>query len=134
MLPCEPGGLDLTQFGLKTKDELKPDISVYLAQTETSPAVKADRDILKISKMPDLVIEILSPLQSVNALLRKFDAFFSLGVKSCWLVIPALEEARVFSAPLDYKIFDVQRDTEVTDTIMDIRLPIAKFFQRKLYF
>jgi Uma2 family endonuclease len=84
--------------------------------------------------MPDLAIEILSPTQSVNALLRKFDAFFALGIKSCWLVMPSLEEVRVFSKPRYYKIFDVQRDTEVIDEIMDIRQPIQKIFKRKLYF
>lgn len=134
-LSLDPAGLDLTQFGLKSKDELKPDVCVYRIETETAAPVarRADRDVLKVSKMPDLVIEVLSPTQSVNALLRKFDAFFSLGVRSCWLVMPALEEVRVFSAPSAYKIFDVQRDREVWDEMMEIRLAVGKIFQRRLY-
>ncbi len=126
----------LSQFGLKTKDELKPDVCVYVILPEheqTKKIERADTDIIKVSKMPDLAIEILSPSQSVNVLLRKFDAFFSLGIKSCWLVMPSLEEARVFSKPGSYKIFDVQRDSELIDEIMDIRLPVDKIFQKRLY-
>jgi len=136
-LSLDASQVDLTQFGLKTKDELKPDVCVYIILPEheqTKIIEKADIDIIKVSKMPDLAIEVLSPSQSVNALLRKFDAFFALGIKSCWLVMPSLEEVRVFSKPRYYKIFDVQRDTEVIDEIIDIRQPIKKIFKRKLYF
>jgi len=136
-LSLEASLIDLTQFGLKIKDELKPDISVYIVspEYEQAPAVeKTDADIIKVSKMPDLAIEVLSPTQPVNALLRKFDAFFALGIKSCWLVMPALEEVRVFSKPRHYKIFDSQRDSEVIDEIMEIRQPIHQIFKRKLYF
>jgi Uma2 family endonuclease len=136
-LSLDASQINLTQFGLKIKDELKPDVCVYLVSPEheqTERIEKADTDIVKVSKMPDLAIEVLSPTQSVNALLRKFDALFALGVKSCWLVMPALEEVRVFSKPRSYKIFDVQRDTEVIDEIMDIQQPIQNIFKRKLYF
>ncbi|RKZ71066.1 MAG: hypothetical protein DRR19_32865 [Candidatus Parabeggiatoa sp. nov. 1] len=136
-LSLDASQIDLSQFGLKVKDELKPDVCVYIVLPEheqTKTVEKADTDIVKVSKMPDLAIEVLSPTQSVNALLRKFDAFFALGVKSCWLVMLALEEVRVFSKPRSYKIFDVQRDTEVIDEIMAIRQPIQKIFKRKLCF
>ena len=132
-LSLDTSQIDLSQFGLK--NELKPDICVYPISSEQTKAVeKADTDIIKMTKMPDLAIEILSPTQSVNTLLRKFDALFVLGVKSCWLVMPALEEVRVFSAARSYKIFDVQRDTEVVDKVMTIQQPIQKIFQKKLYF
>jgi len=46
--------------------------------------------------------------------------------------IYSLEEVRVFSQARSYKTFDIQRDTEVVDELMDIRLPIAKLFRRHL--
>jgi len=135
-LSLDTSQADLRQFGLKAKDELKPNVCVDIVSPEQEPidnVERTDADILKVSKMPELAIEVLSPSQSVNALLRKFDALFMLGVKSCWLVMPSLEEVRVFSKPRSYKIFDVQRDTEVIDEIMDIRQPIQNIFKRKLY-
>ena len=78
--------------------------------------------------MPVLAIEVLSPNQSINELLRKFDAFFALGIKSCWLVIPSLEVVKIFSQD-SQKTFDMQHDTEVIDESIDIRLPLQQIFE-----
>jgi protein-arginine kinase activator protein McsA len=64
----------------------------------------------------------------VTEILKKIDAFFALGVKSCWLMMPALEEIRVFSQLNCYKNFDMNV-TEIIDEVMDIRLPIQKVFK-----
>ncbi|RKZ63517.1 MAG: hypothetical protein DRR08_03135 [Candidatus Parabeggiatoa sp. nov. 2] len=52
-------------FGIKAKDELVPDVCVY---TEPLPAPdeEVDDDLITVSQMPDLAIEILSPTQSVG--------------------------------------------------------------------
>jgi Uma2 family endonuclease len=115
---------DLSKYKLDAKDELRPDVCAYL-----EPPVVPDGtdDLVKVSQMPDLAIEILSPRQSVGYLIRKIKAFFALGVKSCWLVMPSLETIRVFSQPQRFKNFDVN-DTEVIDEVMDIRFPIQKLF------
>ncbi|MEN8219007.1 MAG: Uma2 family endonuclease [Pseudomonadota bacterium] len=116
---------DLSKHKIGAKDELKPDVCVYLE----CPIIPDD-DLLVVSKMPDLVIEILSPRQSINYLIRKIKAFFALGVKSCWLVIPGNKSITVYSQPNQYKTFDAQRDTELVDEVMDIRLPIQKAFRK----
>ena len=42
-------------------------------------------DILRMSEMPLLAIEVLSPKQGIYDILEKFKLYFSLGVQSCWL-------------------------------------------------
>jgi len=126
--------IDLSQFGLKAKDELKPDVCAYIKHSPKPPSQqkeksRLDTDVLKMLKMPELAIEVLSPSQSINELLRKFDAFFALGIKSCWLVIPSLEVVKVFSQD-SHKNFDIQHDTEVIDETIDIRLPLQKIFEK----
>ena len=124
-LSLDIGAMDLTRFGIKVKDELIPDICVY---TESSLFLDEDidDDLLKVSQIPDLVIEVLSPSQSVNFLLRKIKAFLALGVKSCWLVMPSVEVINVYS--LNHKRTFDMNDTEIVDEIIDIRLPILKIF------
>ncbi|MDM8562447.1 Uma2 family endonuclease [Candidatus Marithioploca araucensis] len=78
----EPSKIDLSQFDLKAKDELKPDVCVYT----NPPTVEPPDDLVKTTQMPDLAIEILSPLQTVSELISKLKAYFALSVKSCWLV------------------------------------------------
>jgi len=115
---------DLSEYDLGVKEEFKPDVCAYLKR----PVVpKGKSDLVKISQMPDLAIEILSPRQAVDYLVRKINAYFELGVKSCWLVIPSLDEVRVFSQPRSYKSFDLN-NIEIVDDVMEIHLPIANVF------
>ncbi len=117
---------DLSEYRLGTEDEIRPDVCAY----QNVPAVPdKEDDLIKVSQMPDLVIEVLSPSQSINELLRKLDAFLALGIKSCWLVIPSLEVVKVFSQD-SHKTCDIQHDTEGTDESTDIRLPLQNIFEK----
>jgi len=118
---------DLTQYSVKAKDELKPDICAYPSENGFQ-----EFDIIKMTNMPLLAIEILSPSQGTKELKDKVRAYFDLGVKSCWLVIPDVQLITVYAKPGQFKNFDVQHDTEVVDEVMDIHLPIAKVFGKHL--
>ena len=126
-LSLDASQIDLSQFGLKTKDELIPDICIYHKENAPRPMEKG-RDLMKMSQMPSLVIEILSPKQTIHEIIAKFDAFFALGVKSCWLVIPATESITVYSAPNDFKTFGTEA-AEIIDTNMDIHLTRENIFE-----
>lgn len=126
-LSLDASQIDLSQFGLKAKDELIPDICIYDKEKASRPTEKG-RDLMKMPQMPSLVIEILSPKQTINEIQGKFDAFFALGVKSCWLVVPATESITVYSAPNDFKTFGTEA-TEIIDTRMDIHLSMENIFE-----
>ena len=95
--------IDLSQFGLRTKEELQPDISLYQGHRELS---RFD-DVLRMTEMPLLVIEILSPQQTLDELLAKFKAYFTLGIKSYWLVTPAIKAITVYSSSKHLKTFSM---------------------------
>ena len=116
--------VDLTQFGLKAKEELKPDICLY-----PNSIWLQRRDVLKMADMPLLAIEVISPKQGIEDILAKFDAYFALGIKSCWLVTPALEAITVYSQPNHFNTYDMN-DTEIVDNTVNIQLPINKVFRR----
>jgi len=127
-LSLDASQIDLKRFNLKAKDELVPDISVY-AGLPPAPDREVEDDILKVSQMPDLAIEVLSPRQSIGELIRKIKAYFILGVKSCWLVVPSMEVIDIYSQPKQHRTFTIN-DTEVFDERIDIRLHIAKVFEK----
>jgi Uma2 family endonuclease len=130
-LSLDASSIDLSQFGIKNQDEVIPDISVYLTPPFDDDDDEPGDDEVRVTKMPDLAVEVLSPTQAINDLLKKIKAYFAFGVKACWLVIPSLDEVRVFSQPRSYKVFDIQRDTEIIDEVMDIHLPIQKVLRRR---
>ncbi len=121
---------DLTPYGLKTKEELKPDICLYEDTASDSPNPEPSYDVLRVSQMPTLAIEIISPKQGIDDILSKFKAYFALGIKSCWLVTPAFEAITVYSGIKDFKIFDVRRDSEIVDDLLGIHLPLQKIFSK----
>jgi Uma2 family endonuclease len=52
---------DLSKYDIEGKEELKPDVCAYFKQ----PVIPDEKDdLLTVSIMPDLVIEILSPRQA----------------------------------------------------------------------
>jgi Uma2 family endonuclease len=80
-----------------------------------------------MKEMPLSVIEVLSPRQSMNDIIAQFHAYFALGIKSCWLVMPAIKSITAYPKPNRHKTFDLN-DNEIVDEVMDIRLPMPKIF------
>jgi Uma2 family endonuclease len=117
---------NLSQFDIRAKEELKPDIGLYPA---TRRGLSRPNDILKMLEMPLAAIEILSPKQGIYDLKEKFKAYFALGVKSCWLVTPELEVISVYTTISDFKNYDKRSGSlEVVDETLEIRLPLDQIF------
>jgi Uma2 family endonuclease len=119
-LSLDASQIDLSQFGLKTKDELIPDICLYEGIYQFEPR----KDLTKRADMPMLVIEILSPNQGMSDIMTKFDAYFALGVKSCWLVIPTNKTVTIYSQN-DFETFGDKED-EIIDKSLGIHIPTKK--------
>ncbi len=97
-----------------------PDILVYPKRP-----VERSHDIIQMTEMPLLAIEILSPTQGTKDILDKFEIFFDAGIKSCWLVEPAIGVVAVYSSLDNSHTFS---SGEIIDEVMDIRLPLEDIF------
>ncbi len=117
---------DFSKYGIKAKDEVKPDVCLYSNNIDFQ-----DLDIVKMTEVPSLAIEILSPSQGIKELKEKIYVYFELGVKSCWLVVPDAKLISVYTKPGQFKNFDEQHDTELLDEVMDIHLPLQKMFRKR---
>jgi len=115
-LSLDASQIDLSQFGLKAKDELVPDVCLYKGIHKFNPL----GDASKRKDMPLLAIEVLSPTQGTDEILAKFKAYFALGIQSCWLIIPATEVIAIYSIQA-FESFG-SKDTEIVDKMLDIRL------------
>lgn len=102
--------------------ESVPDIAIY-------PKMEFDytEDEIQVKTPPLCAIEILSPSQSLQELVSKARKYFDYGVKSCWLVIPALKNIYVFSDPQSYQMF--KTDQTLSDPALGISLELAKVFR-----
>lgn len=98
-----------------------PDISVY-------PKLAVDwiHDEIRMSEPPLLVVEILSPKQYLSDLVAKIEAYFGIGVKSAWLVQPALKSIAVFTSDMESTVYT---GGEMPDSALDIRINLDEIFR-----
>ena len=118
-LSLDASSLDKQEFP-NIANELIPDIALY-PRRSTIP-----RDILRVTEMPLLAIEVISPRQGTLGLIEKFQAYFSLGVTSCWLVDPTLNIVTVYASPTEYHTFASEI---VIDEQLSIEIPRAEIFE-----
>jgi Uma2 family endonuclease len=131
--------IDEQQFSIATglsldisKADFSPDICLYSAADEEIDFLDSSEqdDLLRVSKMPLVAIEILSPTQGNREILAKIRAYFVLGIKSCWLVDPGVKTITVYASPNHSKTYDME-DAEVIDNTLNLRLPLQKIFFTK---
>jgi Uma2 family endonuclease len=98
-----------------------PDICLY-------PQRGADyrNDQVTVSEPPILVIEILSPSQTLDMMMEKFDRYFENGVQSCWLVQPQIETITVLHPGAKPRTFD---SGLVLDAVVGIEIPVEEVFE-----
>ena len=118
-LSLDASGLDKTQFP-NIKDELIPDICAYPHRSVM------DIDILRMEEMPVLAIEVVSPRQGVLTIVEKLQAYFALGVQSCWLVEPITGVVRVYHPHAEPKTFS---SGDLVDEVANLRFPVAEIFE-----
>lgn len=115
--------LDRARYNLK--DEVIVDVCLYPKRPLRIP-----RDILRMTEMPLLAVEILSPRWGTGSILEKFEAYFVLGIRSCWLVDPLTQTVHVYRSPTQRTTFSVGlADNELVDQTMQIKIPIAAIFE-----
>lgn len=119
-LSLDSSALDTALY--KVKDELIPDVCIYLKRDLSVPF-----DILKMNEMPLMVVEVLSPRQYVTSLLEKFHAYFALGIRSCWLVDPATHTVHIYATMTEWRTFGM--DETLDDQTLAIQLPVAAIFE-----
>ena len=75
---------------------------------------------------PLLCIEIQSPSQSTEEMVDKTAIYFQFGVKSCWIVVPAMQAVLVYDRPGHYAFFHAA-DT-LRDETLGLELPLGLVF------
>lgn len=98
-----------------------PDLSVF----PIKPSDWFDDDI-RVAQIPLMVVEILSPSQTVTELTEKAKGYFSTGVASYWLVVPTLRTIFIL-LPKDEEL--VFHNDTLTDPTNGISIDLKKVFR-----
>lgn len=118
-LSLDTSNLDRARFP-DVNNELIPDVCAYPRSSIV------DLDILVMREMPELVIEVISPRQGAHGIVRKFQAYFALGIRTCWLVDPTIAAVRIYHNNGSSTTYSTG---ELVDDVLDIRFPVLEIFE-----
>ena len=113
----------LSEVSIKlANDKATPDIAIF-------PLLSFDwkHDEITLTEPPLTTIEILSPSQALSILTDKAEDYFSIGVKSCWIVLPQLTTILTMQASGRTTTYFQIGDT-LTDPATGITLEIKSIF------
>ena len=119
---CGPGYRILSELDLATTPiGTTPDVAIY-------PWFELDYDHRQARRTdaPLCCIEIQSPSQSLEEMVTKTHIYFQFGVRSCWVVQPAIQGILVFDRPGHYAFF--HGDGPLRDEALGVELPLAAVF------
>ncbi len=103
-----------------------PDVSVY--RWERLPRDAAGRIADNFFEPPDIAIEIVSPGQSVNRLVRRCTSFVAHGVRVALLVDPDDESVLVFRPGASPVALRGDAVIDLTDVVAGLRVRVGEIF------
>lgn len=113
----------LSELSLATvPDGTTPDLAIYPAFT-----LDYEHRTAKRSDAPLACIEIQSPSQSSEEMVDKTGIYFAFGVRSCWIVVPAVKGIFVYDRPGHYEFF--HGDDTLRDPNLSVEIPLAAIFE-----
>jgi Uma2 family endonuclease len=106
----------------------QPDL--LFVRAENVPNLDKQQERLEFA--PDLVIEVLSPSDSLAELLKKLNDYHRIGVKEVWLVNPLARTVEVLARQEGgWELVGVFKETETVQSrvLLELNLPVAQIFE-----
>ncbi len=90
---------------------------------------RRDRASAYLDVAPDLVVEILSPDDSVIDLTQKLREYFALGVRLVWVVDPRARRVYAYRSVTDVREFVENTRLSGDDVLPGFTVPVSAFFE-----
>ncbi|MGB3533574.1 MAG: Uma2 family endonuclease [Microcoleaceae cyanobacterium] len=103
-----------------------PDISIFT--WDRIPKTEEGKIANRFEVHPDWVIEILSPEQSANKVIRKIIFCINQGTQMGWLIDPADESVMIFQPNLFPEVKSEEEILPTLETLKDLQLSVKEMF------
>jgi Uma2 family endonuclease len=112
-----------TGFRFKSEDVFCPDIAFVTAQ-RTAEHRKTGKAFFEGG--PDLVVEVLSPSDTMQVMEEKLGQFFAEGTRLAWVVHPKRRVVHVYRSPVASRILTANDFLDGEDVVPGFKFAIAK--------
>ncbi len=106
----------------------RPDVSFV-----SSSRWSLDRGIPRTSAwdvVPDLVVEVVSPSNTADAVLAKLEEYFQAGTRLVWVVYTGQAKVYVYESPTTVRILQAGDDVDGGVVLPGFRHPLAELFKQ----
>jgi Uma2 family endonuclease len=108
-----------------------PDTTVGIDVTYISAEVmvRQTEDSTLIDGVPTLVVEILSPRDTIEDINEKIDAYLAARVSIIWIIDPYRRTVTVHQLDSEPELFNVRDELSAEPHLPGFRIPVARFFE-----
>jgi Uma2 family endonuclease len=78
---------------------------------------------------PDLAVEVVSPSNQADEVMRKMNEYFQAGAQRVWIVWPSLKQVYVYESPTQVRILTGGDELDGQPMLPGFRLPVAGLFE-----
>ncbi|MBW4516218.1 MAG: Uma2 family endonuclease [Timaviella obliquedivisa GSE-PSE-MK23-08B] len=115
-----------TAFTLKTGNKRSPDVS-FVARERLKGLKRPPRGFFQGS--PDLVVEILSPGNTVEEIHEKIVEYFNNDTRLVWVIHPDEKYVLVYHSPEPDRLLRPHDQLEGEDVVPDFSMPVTDLFE-----
>jgi Uma2 family endonuclease len=101
-----------------------PDVSVM--RTERLPDGKAPEGF--VDGAPDLAVEVVSPSETMSALLTKMGEYFESGAQEVWLLFPERKQVHRYRAELVVEVLNEDDTLNGAPLLPDFTVRVGDLF------
>ena len=108
-----------------------PDTTVGIDVTYISAEVmvRQTKDSTLIDGVPILVVEILSPRDTIEDINEKINAYLAASVSLIWIIDPYRRTVTVYQPDYEPKFFNIRDELSAEPHLPGFRIPVARFFE-----
>ena len=110
---------------MSNDDLLCPDVS-FISRARLSSTRLAPRKFFRGA--PDLVVEIMSPFDTVGKVRKKMEDYFSSGARLAWTINPPEKSILVYRSSSADRLLRLTDTLDGEDVLPGFRLPLAELF------
>jgi Uma2 family endonuclease len=104
-------------------------VGVDITYVGADVMVRQTVDTTLIEGIPILVVEILSPSDTIEDINEKIDAYLEAGVPIIWIIDPYRRTVTVYSSDFEPRLYNVRDELTAEPHLPGFRIPVARLFE-----
>ena len=115
-------------FRLDPEGRLKRRPDLAFVSHERWPIDREDPDGAAMELAPDLAVEVVSPTNSADEIMRKLHEYLDAGVRLVWVIYPAWRLIYVYHSADSVRILTEAGTLDGGDVLPGFRVPLSELF------